>query len=341
MPRRIPALLAIGILALAADRSHAQTPQAMTPAARVVRPNTVIHSVADLDRSIAFYRDAVGLTLDTSAAFPSGASPALGALTRAPGATLRAATLRVPGGDARLTLVQFAGVDVRPIHARLQDPGNVKLVVRVKDMDAAFERVRDRIGGVYTEGGAPMRPEGPAAVNRAVIMRDPDGFPLEFAFQNGPIAGDVPALSNIIGGWATFIVGDAAATLEFYRDRLGFQAAGVPTTLSPVVLSLQGTPAATGSMSVGVRPPGAVATWRMYDFRNVERVRLTGRLQDPGTPAVSFFVENVPALVATLAEAGVTVDTDGGKPVNVDGRLRAFVRDPNGLLVEFVEAGAR
>src|SRR4051812_33761235 len=197
-------LLLAGLAVLLVPRAGAQTPQ--PPAGRVLRPNTVIHSVADVDRSLAFYRDAVGLTPEPSPAFPAG---------------LRAVTLHVPGGDVRLTLVQFSGAGARPIHPRLQDPGNMKLVMRVRDMDAAFERVHSRVGGVYTDGGAPIRPEGPAAVNRAVIMRDPDGFPLEFAFQGGPIAADVPATSNIIGGWATFIVGDAAATLEFYRDRLG------------------------------------------------------------------------------------------------------------------------
>ena len=333
MTRRILSLGATVVLAAAGAAAQA-------PAARVVRPNAVIHSVADLDRSIAFYRDAVGLTPDPSPDFPSGSSRELGVLTRAPGATLRAATLRVPGGDVRLTLVQFSGVDARPVHQRLQDPGSVKLVLRVKDMDAAFARVRDRVAAIYTEGGAPIRPEGPAAVNRAVIMRDPDGYPLEFAFQGGPVSADVPASSIVIGGWATFIVNDVAATLGFYRDRLGFQPTGAPSTLAPAVLSLQGAPTATGSMSAGVKPPGAAATWRMYDFRNVERAPLAGRLQDPGTPAVSFLVENVQALLATLRAAGVTVDTESGEAVNVGGTLRAFIRDPNGLLIELVEAGA-
>jgi catechol 2,3-dioxygenase-like lactoylglutathione lyase family enzyme len=335
MPRRI--LVPFAIVVLAAARLYAQAPQ--PPAARVVRPNAVIHSVASLDRSIAFYRDAVGLALDPSPGFPSGSSRELVALTHAPGARLRAATLAIPGADVRLTLVEFSGVETRPARQRLQDPGSVKLVLRVRDMDAGFARVRDRVGGVYTEGGAPMKPEGPAAVNRAVIMRDPDGYPLEFAFQGGPVPADVPASSNIIGGWATFIVGDVTATLEFYRDRLGFQTAAAPTPLAPAVLSLQGTPMATGSMSAGVKPPGATATWRMYDFRNVERAQLTGRLQDPGTPAVSFLAEKLPALLARLKAGGVAVDTDGGEPVNAGSGLRAFVRDPNGLLIELLEPG--
>ena len=318
-------------LATLAAPARAQTP------GRILRPNAVLHSVADLERSVAFYRDAVGLTMEPSPGFPTGASPQLGAAFGTPGATIRAATFSIPGADVRLTLVQFSGVAASPIRQRLQDPGSVKLVVRVRNIDTAFARVRDRIARVYTEGGAPMKPEGPAAVNTAVIMRDPDGYPLEFAMQDTPaISSAVPSTSNVVSGWATFIVGDAAAAVEFYRTRLGFEPAGAPRPLAANVLALQGTPGATGSMSAGVRPPGGVNTWRMYDYRNIDRARLEGRLQDPGTPAVSFWVDSVAALVARLEAAGVVV---ASRPVSIDGTTRAFVRDLNGLLLELVEVG--
>jgi len=323
-------LLICGLASLTAP-AHGQT------SGRILRPNAVLHSVADLERSVAFYRDAVGLTMEPSPGFPTGASPQIGAALGTPGATIRAATLSIPGSDVRLTLVQFSGVASSPIRQRLQDPGSVKLVVRVCDIDAAFARVRDRIARVYTEGGAPMKPEGPAAVNTAVIMRDPDGYPLEFAMQDTPeISSAVPPTSNVVSGWATFIVGDVAASIEFYRTRLGFEPVGAPRPLSPGVLALQGTPGATGSMSGGVRPPGGANTWRMYDYRSIDRARLEGRLQDPGTPAVSFWVDDVAALVARLKAEGVAVALD---PVQIDGTTRAFVRDLNGLLLEFVEAG--
>ena len=164
-------------LAMLAAPAGAQAP------GRILRPNAVLHSVADLERSVAFYRDAVGLTMEPSPGFPTGASAQIGAAFGTPGATVRAATFSIPGADVRLTLVQFSGVAASPIRQRLQDPGSVKLVVRVRNIDAAFARVRNRVAGVYTEGGAPMKPEGPAAVNTAVIMRDPDGYPLEFAMQ--------------------------------------------------------------------------------------------------------------------------------------------------------------
>jgi catechol 2,3-dioxygenase-like lactoylglutathione lyase family enzyme len=308
------------------------------PVGRVLRPNAVWHTVADLDRSVAFYRDAVGLSLEAEPRLVGGPSD-IGAALGAAGATMRAATLLIPGADVRLTLVQFSGIAAAPVRQRLQDPGSVKLVVRVRDMDAAFSRVRNRVERVYTEGGMPIKPEGPAAVNTAVIMRDPDGYPLEFALQGTPpIAADVPAGSNIVGGWATFIVDDAAATVAFYRTQLDFQAVSEPRPLTPAALILQGTPTATG-MSAGHRPPGAAATWRLYEFRNVDRARLSARLQDPGATAVSFWVDSVPALLARLKAAGGPAAEIG--PTHFDGKTRAFVRDPNGLLLEFVEAGAR
>ena len=311
-------LLIYGLTSLAlVAPAHAQTP------GRILRPNAVVHFVADLERSVAFYRDAVGLALDPSARFPVGASS-------------RATTLSIPGSDVRVTLVQSSGVPTSPTWQRLQDPGSVKLVVRVRNIDAAFERVRARVARVYTDGGAPMKPEGPAAVNTSVIMRDPDGYPLELVLQDVPaISPAVPSTSNVVGGWATFIVADAAASVEFYRTRLGFEAVSAPRPLSAAVLALQGTPGATGSLSAGVRPPGGVNTWRMYEFQNIDRTRLEGRLQDAGTPAVSFWVDNVMALVERLEAAGVSVVS---RPASIDGTAMAFVRDLNGLLLEFVEA---
>jgi hypothetical protein len=75
----------------------------------------------------------------------------------------------------------------------------------------------------------------------------------------------------------------------------------------------------------------------MYDYRNIERRRLNGRLQDPGTAAVSFWADDVAALVARLEAAGVAIVV---RPVSIDGTTRAVVRDLNGLLLEFVDAGA-
>ncbi len=192
------------LVALAASGAvMAQT----APEGRVVRPNAVIHSVADLNRSIAFYRDQVGLELDTDPALPSTSGRELGVLVNAKGASVKTATFKVPGTEARLLLVQFSGVAAPPIKPRLQDPGQMKTVLRVRDIDAEFARVQKGLTGVYSTGGAPVRPEGPNGTNRAVITKDPDGSALEFVFQNvPPIPDTIPVTTNIVGGWASFVV---------------------------------------------------------------------------------------------------------------------------------------
>jgi hypothetical protein len=127
---------------------------------------------------VAFYRDAVGLELDSTPSLPSGSGREIGLLTNSPGAEIRTATFRIPGTEVRLVLMQVSKSDGKTIVSRIQDPGVVKLVLRVRSMETAFARVRGQITGVYTSGGAPVRPEGPNGVNQAVIMKDPDGCAL-------------------------------------------------------------------------------------------------------------------------------------------------------------------
>ena len=308
---------------------------------KLLGPNAVIHTVANLDRSVAFYRDAVGLVLDTSSGLPSGSGREIGALTNAPGADVRTATFKIPGTEVRLVLMQVSRVDARTVVSRIQDPGVVKLVLRVRNMETAFARVRSQITGVYTSGGGPVRPEGPNGVNQAVITKDPDGCALEFVFQaNPPLADSLPASSNIVGGWASFVVEDLAKSIGFYRDELGFAINGSGRPASATLLALEGTPEATSTVSTGSRPPGAAYTWFMYDFRGIERKRLQTRLQDPGTAAVSFWADNVPALLERLKAGGTRIETMGEKPVTVGGSRRAFIRDPSGILIELAEPPA-
>jgi catechol 2,3-dioxygenase-like lactoylglutathione lyase family enzyme len=306
--------------------------------ARLVRPNAVIHSVANLGRSVAFYRDAVGLDLDSTPGLPAGSGREIGLLTNAAGAEIRTATFKIPGTEVRLVLMQVSKSDGKNVVSRIQDPGVVKLVLRVRSMETAFARVRGQIAGVYTTGGAPVRPEGPNGVNQAVIMKDPDGCALEFVFQtNPPLSENLPADSNVVGGWASFVVEDLAKSIEFYRDGLGFAIVGSGRPAAATLLALEGTPEATGTVSTGSRPPGAAYTWFMYDFRGIERKTLQTRLQDPGAAAVSFWVDNLSGLLTRLKAAGTRVETAGGEPLMVGGSRRAFIRDPSGILIELAE----
>jgi catechol 2,3-dioxygenase-like lactoylglutathione lyase family enzyme len=315
---------AICALALCGVTLVAALPAQTTDAGRVVRPNAVVHTVADLDRSLTFYRDVLGLDVDAAATGPVGA---------------RSATLRIPGTDLRLVLAQFSGVDRQTVSPRIQDPGVVKTAFRVRDMDAAFARVEKHLSGVLTLGGGPIRPEGPAGANRSVITKDPDGLVVEFARQDvPPLPDDLSQTSMIIGGWASLIVEDLAKSIEFYRDYLGFTFSSNGRPLSPLVLSLQGLPGAVGTISAASKPPGSAYNWFVYEFKGVDRVALRPRLQDPGTAWVSFMVDDVRALLRKMKASGTRVETAGGEPVAVGDATRVVVRDPSGIFVELVEA---
>lgn len=306
---------------------------------KILRPNAIVHSVADLDRSLAFYHGVLGLELDSVAAVPGGSSPDVRRLTNVPGATIRTATLKIPGTDLRLVLAQYSGGDSKPVTPRIQDPGVVKTAFRVRDMDAAFALVQNHLSGVMTTGGAPIRPEGPAGTNRSVITKDPDGYLVEFALQNVPPLPDgLSTTSTIIGGWASLIVENLAASIEFYRDQLGFTFSSNGRPVSPLVLSLQGLPAAAGTFSAASKPEGSAYNWFVYEFKGVDRAPLQARLQDPGTASVSFWVDDVRAVLQRLKASGVRVETAGGEPVTIGDTTRVVVRDPSGILIELVEA---
>ena len=304
---------------------------------KIVRPNATLHVVADLNRSIAFYRDMVGLELDSDAAFPSGRSPELATLINAPGADVRTATFKIPGTEVRLVLAQFTAGGGAPIQRRLQDFGQIKTVLRVRDIDVQFAKVVKGTTGVFTSGGEPVRPEGPQGINRAVITKDPDGAPLEFVYQTVPPVPDtIPAASNIVGGWASFVVDDLATTIAFYKTQFGFDIRGDGRQASPALLALQGLPDATTTMSVGARLPGAAYTWFLYAYGGVEKRALNGHLSQPGMTALSFYVDDVMAMLKALKAAGVRTESQSGEPVTIGGVQRVVVRDPSGILIELV-----
>ena len=87
---------AVSLLVTSASGHVAFAQATAVPDGKVVRPNAVIHTVTDLNRSVAFYRDAVGLELDSSPALPSGSGREIGLLTNAPGAEVRTRHVQDP-----------------------------------------------------------------------------------------------------------------------------------------------------------------------------------------------------------------------------------------------------
>jgi catechol 2,3-dioxygenase-like lactoylglutathione lyase family enzyme len=132
-------------------------------------------TVSDLDRSIDFYHDVLGLPF---AAEPSPVvdDPGLGAKVGVPGAALRLVTFAV--GDGLLELLEYVAPG-SPVSAPLPQNalGAQHVALRVDDIAAEVERLAAR--GVTFLSDVTAVDDGVLAGWRWVYLRDPDGILLE------------------------------------------------------------------------------------------------------------------------------------------------------------------
>jgi catechol 2,3-dioxygenase-like lactoylglutathione lyase family enzyme len=142
--------------------------------ARLSRAHHSGFTVSDLDRSIAFYRDLLGLEL----AFRWNPQASyIGALVGHPEVDLHGAILRLPGTDVCLELLEYRGVGAPAVDMDNANTGNGHIAFAVDDLDELYAELTTR--GVRSVG-PPVTPTiGPNKGGRAVYMIDPDGFRIE------------------------------------------------------------------------------------------------------------------------------------------------------------------
>lgn len=322
--RVVPAALVVTALALAWPE---------VAAGQVVGVGNFSHIVEDLDRSLEFYRDVLGLEVATS--LPWSDNPAIMALGSTPGAQSRFTALRVPGSDIGVELIEYKDIDRRPLHPRFQDPGAANLALLVRDLSAFLPRL-ERFGAtILTAGGTPVS----IGTGMYLFVQDPDGFVVELSQGTPPATSTVPASSNVYGGHFELTVTSSAASVRFYQDLLGFDMVlGEAFNDNQVMARTAGTPGASFRQSRATIP-GTSVVMTLIEFAHIERRLLAGRVQDPGTAILQLRVKDVAALTAAMKKAGAIVVTDGGAPVEVrPGLAIAIVRDPNNLLLELMQA---
>lgn len=136
--------------------------------------------VSDVERSLAFYRDALGLALIFDVTLEG---EALAAVSGGAGARGRMVGCLVPGSRVTIELLCFAGDESSP-PVRQPRPalGYTNLALAVSDLDAAHARLAARglrgLGPCVEVGGV-----------RMFFVLDPDGTPLEILqFPNGALS---------------------------------------------------------------------------------------------------------------------------------------------------------
>jgi len=311
-----------------------QAPQA-APAGDVIGVANFAHIVADVDTSLRFYRDVIGLSVTVTQPFsPNDAIAKLGATE---GGQSRIAVLDIPGSELGVELIEYKGIDRTVQRPRFYDPGAANLQLRMRDIDAVFEKIAAFPGAkVITGGGKPVTIEVPNGQIHAVFVQDPDGFVIELAEVANPPAGSPEG--NILGANFEPAVASSEASVKFYNELLGFNfQLGGAFNDNPTMASTAGAPGASFRQSRSLIP-GTSVTFTFIEWRNIEGKMLTGRTQDPGTTVLQLLVRDVTALTAKLRAAGAHVVTTGGAPVEIVPGLKiSIVRDPSNVLLELVE----
>jgi catechol 2,3-dioxygenase-like lactoylglutathione lyase family enzyme len=131
-------------------------------------------TVSDLDRSLRFWRDGLGMREAMGQEKRGGY---LEAVVREPGAHVRMVHLEFPGGGSRIELFQYLAPEGGRVDGRPADVGFSHVCVVCPDVDGLLERLVEA-------GGSPLGPPadvdtGANAGGRCVYVRDPDGHVCE------------------------------------------------------------------------------------------------------------------------------------------------------------------
>ncbi len=144
------------------------------PPFRIIAADHTGITVANLERSLTFWRDVLGFEL-SHRAHHTGALAS--EVTGVPGAELSLAVLRAPGHKIEL-LEYHAPADRKKVPWRPCDVGSVHVAFTVDNLDVILERIA---ASGWKAAGTPHTLEsGPNAGRRVAYVRDPDGTTIEF-----------------------------------------------------------------------------------------------------------------------------------------------------------------
>ena len=340
LPRPLAILIAAAALA---TFGAAQTPSAViaAPEGDVIGVGNFLHIVANLEKSLEFYHDILGMDLQPG---PGGqpppsprpllSTPEIVNLYNATGGQYRVGNTQVVGNPMRQELIEWNGVERKPIRPRIQDPGASILKLTVRNLDPIVARVKKSGASIVSSGSEPVQLN---EHSRAILLRDPDGFFVELIQTTPEPATRVPAESNFIDVSFAFVVSDSNAMTTVFRDGLGFQ----PQTGSfgNEGLALFGLGRAQYRMTKAL-VPGSSFEVEWIEFKGVDHAAIHSRPQDPGTALLRLRVQNMDSGVKALGAVGVKIVSTGGNPVTLPGGAQraAITSAPDNLFIQALQA---
>jgi catechol 2,3-dioxygenase-like lactoylglutathione lyase family enzyme len=131
-------------------------------------------TVREMDRSLAFYRDGLGLELEFDRMLDA---PYLKDVLALEFHAIRTVYLRIPGGGF-VELLEYQGIERMPAASRPCDPGGGHLCLYVDDVAAVWQRLVS-LGFPARSADIVDITAGPNTGARSCYVPDPDGYPVE------------------------------------------------------------------------------------------------------------------------------------------------------------------
>jgi len=152
-----------------------QPPETQAPPTANVIAVRVRLTVADVDKALALYRDALGMKVRSVDEFKK--DPDVNNMLGLKDAQYRVAMLEVPTTGLVFEVIDFKGIDRKTIRGNIQDPGSTRIQLQVRDVDAAIDTLKRHGGAVASTGGTTVNlPGRGGATTKVAIVRDPDNL---------------------------------------------------------------------------------------------------------------------------------------------------------------------
>ena len=133
-------------------------------------------TVSDIQRSIAFYRDTLGMTLIGRREYVE--ADYVAKQTGYEGVRLSVASFRVcPDSPNSLEVVQYLNHTAEPVDTSTNRPGGTHLCLLVDDLEAAYDHLQSQ--GVRFKSTPVEITAGPNRGGKVIYFFDPDNYVLE------------------------------------------------------------------------------------------------------------------------------------------------------------------
>jgi catechol 2,3-dioxygenase-like lactoylglutathione lyase family enzyme len=260
----------------------------------------------------------------------------------------RAVILPIPGTAAQggnemaVEAIEIKNIASAPYRPSMQDPGASRLVLIVRELDKTLAVLRDELVPVVSTGGNPVTiPSHPGITGRirAVIVRDPDGYPVELMEIKPAPASPAAAESNILGARVVLVVDNLETTCRWFQNLVGpnLQFWERPSFVGDKAdEELTGAPGRFRMAMTMI--PGSPVAMEFIQYEKHTKNYVRPHIQDPGTAHILFMAKDDDVIMQRVRAAKLKTLSKTGGPVFIGPVTRSFfVTGPDGFWAEFMD----